>query len=269
MGDAPHHDTRQGPIAAVTPSNREQRMTFDQDLIAKGMREPRIGLVQQGHVHLGLIAQHEAALVKSGWTAEEAVALRDGVASLDGMRAEQLDARADAKQSTVAQEQALGDAKAFIRRVRNAAPLAVADGAKAGVVGSIEEFHSGRSIGRRVSSVVDYLGRLAGPVSKYDAQLARYLGSDEAPSAALARVKAALQDADARQELKVAALPADTDALYETKGRVLTLIERVNRIAKLAFDGDARTIGLFNKDLVLRARGRRSEAAPPSPSTPA
>ena len=56
------------------------------------------------------------------------------------------------------------------------------------------------------------------------------------------------------QELSRAMLSEETLDLYQLKGEVLVLIERLNRAGRTAFDGDANKAALFNKDLLLRAR---------------
>ena len=59
----------------------------------------------------------------------------------------------------------------------------------------------------------------------------------------LAAVKSALDSADATQEVSVAGVPAETQKVYEAKGRVLELIEDMDRVAKNAFDGQAEVVG--------------------------
>lgn len=79
-----------------------------------------------------------------------------------------------------------------------------------------------------------------------------------------AAVDAGLASADATQELSLSALPADTLAVCERKGRVLRAIEDLNRAGKMAFDGDAVQIARFNKDILLRARKARAQAEVPA-----
>jgi len=78
-------------------------------------------------------------------------------------------------------------------------------------------------------------------------------------------VKAALGGANASQELMLDSLPDDTQEVYEVKGKLLNLIEAQNRAAKRAFDGDALTIGRFNKDLILRATRERKKKVVETP----
>ena len=71
-----------------------------------------------------------------------------------------------------------------------------------------------------------------------------------------------LRDADALQEKTRANLPAETLALCELKGRVLDLIEEVNGVARIAFEGQAEIRAQFNK--VLLYRGRRAHKSVPA-----
>jgi hypothetical protein len=84
-------------------------------------------------------------------------------------------------------------------------------------------------------------------------------------------VKSELDAADTKQEVSVSSLPADTAKLYQTKGKLLEAIEDLNRAGKIAFDGDATKISLWNKDILVRARKARKEPPPapgPTPSQP-
>jgi hypothetical protein len=84
----------------------------------------------------------------------------------------------------------------------------------------------------------------------------KYFGG-QSPLAELKAAKKELDDAQSRQEAAIESLPLDTLEVYEAKGRLLGAIEKVNRIARIAFDDDAATAALFNKDLIQRARQTR------------
>ena len=77
------------------------------------------------------------------------------------------------------------------------------------------------------------------------------------PSTLLDTVKSGLDNADATQEAAIAALPGDTQSVYEKKGRLLEMIEDMNRAGKSAFDGNATKMAMFNKDILLRGRASR------------
>jgi hypothetical protein len=53
------------------------------------------------------------------------------------------------------------------------------------------------------------------------------------------------------------------------RARLVENIEDLNRIAKIAFDGDARARALFNKDILLRAKKSAKQATTsPTPDAP-
>ncbi|HCF58418.1 MAG TPA: hypothetical protein DFS52_10545 [Myxococcales bacterium] len=82
----------------------------------------------------------------------------------------------------------------------------------------------------------------------------------ESPHARLVELRTRLEKADSTQEIAQDEFPKETRAFYLAKGRLLTLIEKLHRIA---FDGDALTAADFNKEMLLRARraarGKRGE----------
>jgi hypothetical protein len=55
-------------------------------------------------------------------------------------------------------------------------------------------------------------------------------------------------------------VPQEKLELFAAKGRVLEMIEDLNRAGRIAFEGQAETVGKFNKDLLLRARRSRGSA---------
>jgi len=65
--------------------------------------------------------------------------------------------------------------------------------------------------------------------------------------------------ADLNQEQARKDLPQETLALLELKGRVLDLVEELNGVARIAFEGQAELRAKFNKDL-LHPRRRRALA---------
>ena len=70
-----------------------------------------------------------------------------------------------------------------------------------------------------------------------------------------------LGESQGTQEQALTSMPQDTLKLYETKGRLLTSIERVNKIAKIAFWDRKDLSAQFNKDVLNRSRKARKTAA--------
>jgi len=56
-------------------------------------------------------------------------------------------------------------------------------------------------------------------------------------------------------------VPEDKIEIFGAKGRVLEMIEDLNRAGRIAFEGQAETVGKFNKDVLLRARRQRSSGS--------
>ena len=229
-------------------------MSVNMRLAAKGKGEPREGLVQQGKAHILLARHYAEALIESGWSDEDTVALEKDVAMLESMSTSQADER-----SANGDEAALGEAKAFLRRLRNALPRALRE-STAGV--NAEVFEISSALGRSTPKISEYLARIRPTLEAMDDDLAKYFGGRKATHV-VDSVKSALDKAGSAQDLALASLPEATLVLYEVKGRVLQRIEDLNRAGRIAFEGQAETVGKFNKDVLLRAR-RHEHAQPGS-----
>lgn len=225
-------------------------MAIDTRLAMKGGREPTRGLAQQGRVSVGLARAHEADLVLFGWPKADTDALEANVAALEVRAAQRKDERSGARGATSTERAALDAAKVFKRRLAGALPRATRQ-TKTGVTQA--DFVAGATIGRSTSKMSDWLSKVRPAVARLDAELAPFFGGKVA-SAELDAVKAALDGADTTQELAVAALPEQTQQVYELQGRVLEAIEDLNRAGRTAFEGQAEVAAKFNKDILLRAR---------------
>lgn len=100
-----------------------------------------------------------------------------------------------------------------------------------------------------------------------EASLTPYFGGAK-PADQAKDLKDKLDKADTAQETALAALPVETQQVYETKGRAVELIEELNTVAKNAFDGHAQVVALIKKDILLRGRKARKAAGDPVPRTP-
>jgi hypothetical protein len=107
-----------------------------------------------------------------------------------------------------------------------------------------------------------YLVDAAPQVRALDKLLAPYF-EGQSPYKELVDAKAELEAAQRDQEVNYAALPEETQRVYRAKGQVLSLIEKLNRLGKLAFEGTP-TAARFNQDLIARAR-RKHGAPTPTP----
>ncbi len=99
-------------------------------------------------------------------------------------------------------------------------------------------FEVGTPLGRSSKRISAYLTKIRPAVLALDEDLEGYFG-DVLPSTTLDSLKTALDTASAERAAVLDELPQATQEVYEVKGRVLELIEDLNRAGKGAFDGDA------------------------------
>lgn len=233
-------------------------MTVDTRLVNKGKNEPRDGLAQQGKVHIELAKQHASALADNGWSGADTDELAANVTKLEQAASTQAAAYDHAGHSSTDESQAVDDAKAYLRKLRNALPRALRE--TPGLAVTDASFHAGETLGRSTPKISRHLAAIRPAVETLDAALKPHFKGEPA-SALLDKVKSALDKADATQEAARTDAPGATLALYEVMGKVVEQIEDLNRAGKSAFDGDAATRAKFNKDILLRARKQRAKKA--------
>lgn len=235
-------------------------MALDEELVAKGKKEPLEGLKAQGRNHLELISDHPE-LKDHGWTDEGTTTLAADVALISTKEAERSEAQDTARTATLVQEKDIDNSKEFVASMRNVLKPVLKKAKKAGVVIDKKMLASG-SLGRSVPAIVSYLTTVQPTVKILDAFFKPYLKVVASERIGELRVK--LEASDTKQEAAVSSTPEVTAKIYEAKGRVLETIEELNGIAKNAFKGNAVVIGKFNKDLLLRARRERAEKEDPT-----
>lgn len=242
---------------------------IDIRLANKGRREPIAGLVQQARVHLKLLETHADALDRCGFKAVKVDRLKTKTAELDTDAARAHDARGGSKAKTAAEQTAIDEGKALLRLVYNARVPALRDTPVEGV--TPDSFNVGKTLGRSTAEISAHFGRIQGPAQKADEAFKPYFNGEKL-SEKIKAAKEKLDNANATQETALSALPLETQKIYETKGAVLELIEDMNRAGWSAFDGNATMVGLFNKDVLLRARKaakkEKDAPEPPVPGTP-
>ena len=233
--------------------------TIDIRLVRLGIGEPRAALVEQGLVSEGLAKDLGAELAKFGWSDARAKSLRATIETLQSSMAIQADQRDDARTAHGGEVAHKGTAKAFIRHLRQAWTMALRDaGAKASV--AADAIESGGTLGTSTPKIVAYLTTIAPAVKTLEPWLLPYFGG-VSPSATLAACRTALEGADRVQETELSQVPESTQRIYEAKGRLVELIGDLNRIGRMAFDGQAATLARFNKDVLLRGRKTLPAAA--------
>ena len=226
-------------------------MAVDMRLVRKGKGEPREGLVQQGKVHVTLARQYEASLIESGWSNEDTAELEKNVLLLEAAKASQGDAPEAAESASDPESTAVGEAKVFLRRLRNALPRTLRETRASGV--SAEMFETGERFGRSPQKMAAYLTKIRPSIESLDGDLSRFFGGKKA-SELLDNAKAALDKAGSAEDTANEGLPEETLNFHALKGRVLEGIEDLNRAGRIAFEGQGEVVGKFNKDILLRAR---------------
>ncbi len=232
-------------------------MAFDMKLVEKGRKVPRKGLLDQARHHMVLERKYRGALQAAGWTAQHGAQLRDCYDLLESQMAATVEARSDSRENRVVEQGWIDEAKAFKRKLVRAFIILHHDGIVRDDDRKVIE-QSG-SLRRSTPAILEYLALIHDKVARYDRELSPFFGGASA-LAILERTKSGLAETQGIQEAALTALPQETLRVYEAKGRLLSLIERMNHIARIAFDGQAHIIAEFNKDLILRARKRRSQS---------
>lgn len=242
---------------------------MDDAMMKKGAREPLRALVAQAKVTLGLAkkAEYVAPLAGAGWEAAETTSLEQLLGDVDTKEALALDARGTARRATQTEAAARRAAKLLVRRERNARPSALERARKANLAVDEKALRSGE-LGDSTPDLVEHLRKLEQEVKRLDEHYKPY-NKKQSLYAQLVAARQALETADQTQETSHQTAPVETKTLNEKKGRLLSKLEELNRLAKNAFEGQAEIVGLFNKDLLLRGRlEAEAEAGVARPTEP-
>lgn len=226
-------------------------MAVDMKLVEKGYRHSRLGLLDQGRKQIELEFKYRGALRAAGWKPELTEQMLRVIDHLDSQHAELLDTRGDARSDTRREQAAIDGAKALKRKLVHAFDDLYDDARIRPEDHKIVK-NSG-TLGRSSIRISAYLADVRKQVEKHAPLLSEFFDG-ECVLTLVDNVKAELDAAQATQEVNLSALPLETLKVYELKGLLLTLIEKMNRRGKIAFDGQAEILALFNKDLLRRAR---------------
>ncbi len=244
---------REGTTAGNAPRGSKQ-MSFEEleQLVRKGRAEPTKGIIDQTEYTAGLTAEKKAALLDCGLTEEQIVtlgSLRDELLQYIGTRGA---AVVSAEEATREEERCVDLSKRHFRQLRLATPMAAR---KAAVTETdLKRLVPQVAVGRSTIRIIEHLTNSRETVAKLDDALKPYFRGESALAQHDA-LRAGLLAAQRNQETKATATPENTRALHLIKGRLLQLIEDINRIGQIAFPNEAETSSRFNKDILLRARG--------------
>ena len=221
----------------------------DKRIFNKGKNAQISPLLEQGRVHVVLSKKHESAHSRFGWPPSQTEVLVSRIDGLDALFSNRSSATQAAISATETEAAMRREAKAFIRCLRYAVPMVVRLQQAKGI--TKKSFNAGGPLGNKTRKISGYLMKVRPFVETLNEAFAPYFGGDD-PLEELKRVKANLDDADADQEVKQKSLPEETVKIYMLAGQILDMIEDINRVGKIAYDGKAEMIAQFNKDILRR-----------------
>jgi len=232
--------------------------------VAKGRREPTQALMEQADYSCALANKYRAELIAAGFGENRIAEMAARNAQMKALVSTQSQQGTVSKAAYGAEQDAIDDAKRYLRKLRYVAPIALRDLEQAPA--ALAPFTPKETLARRTSAILKHLQVIRPSLEQHEALFTPFFGN-ESPLAVHDRVTAALTAADATQEVARGEVPQATQELNEVKGRLLEGIEDMNRIGIIAFEGRADIIALFNKDILLRGRGTRQSA--PKTAAPA
>lgn len=223
----------------------------NEGLVLKGRWEPAAGLAQQAEYSLALWSEFEREMVGNGFSEEKAERMREVLRQVKAAaETERWERRRDVAL-------AVNGSKAFIFRLRRAAPMVLRDRALSEP--TTADFFPGQ-VERSVPRIIEYLERIRPHVKRLEPSFRPYF-RDESPVLILDAVLTSLESVQSQQDLSATQLEDSSTAHDEAKGQLLHLVEDLNRVGAIAFHGRADVIGRFNKDLLLKARRSKSGRA--------
>ena len=226
-------------------------------LATKGEREPTAGVVEQAGKSIETGTTYKTKLLSHGFTEAkfaELVALLASITSLLGSRQGLWGPATGATRSEASLFQALKD---HFFRLNLVAPIVIRELKPKGIESNC--FSVDKRVRSSTKKLLDHADRTREFVVALDEPLKAYFDGQSA-LAEHDRLRTALFEANSTQEDAREVSPEKTTDLNVAKGRVLELIDDMNRIGRLAFMDNAEIAGRFNKDILLRARRAHRKA---------
>jgi hypothetical protein len=218
--------------------------------IQRGGQDGHTALVEQVGASYAHAETYKEPLVQAGLDPGWYPTTKTLLASVMTLLGSQTSTRDGALSSTMEEGAACSRLKAVMRQEKTAAEIVLANGPVAGVY--LSSFMTG-PLGKSTKGVLEQAARIHPFVVALEEPLKRYF-KGQSPTAVLDQAIEGLIAASDAQESKHTSAPLETRALRLAKGKLLDQLELLNRVARIAFDGDAQIRALFNKDILLRAR---------------
>ena len=220
-------------------------------LAKKGEREPNDGVVEQAGKSVETGTTYKTKLLAYGYTEAkfaEMTALLAIITSGLGSRQGTWASATGATPSEVAAFQALKD---HFLRLSLVAPIVIRERKPSGIEANC--FSVDKQVRHSTKKLLKHADRTREFVVTLDEPLKPYFAGQSA-LAEHDRLRAALFEANSKQETVREASPEKTVEINVAKGRLLELIDDMNRTGRVAYMDNAEIAGRFNKDLLLRAR---------------
>jgi hypothetical protein len=235
--------------------------------IARGSKDSGAAMLAQGGYSIPLAQKHASPLGRFGFGQDKIDLMVSWYTRLGERLGSRQAAMSDCKLAARQEVEAVSYAKDHIFLVRELLPMTLRDKGTTHALPS--DIAPKGSLKRSAPKILEYLKATRELVARYENDL-RPAFQGRSPLEAHDEAIAKLEAASGNQEMKLGSLPQETKAIYEAKGALLELIEDMNRVARVAFRGQAEIAAQFNKDKLLRTRrGIREEASttdtPPSP----
>ncbi len=238
----------------------------DERLINKGKTVTVADLMAQGNSSVSAAKTHAGELEPCGWSPAKTSQCEDLLAQLGKISGEGEALAEDAKHLTRKEVEARQGAKALLRKIQEGLKIIHREGLLGDL--TLDSFSREGRLLQSTADIAAYLLRVEPLIAKLDSQLSRFFGGRR-PSELVREAVTTLQEADSAQENARKDLPAKTLERLELKGRLLDLIEELNGVARIAFDGQAQKRAKFNKDILLRGRHGGSADGHARPTSPA
>jgi len=221
------------------------------DYLTKGKRDTTEKMLEQAEYSIAIGQEFKEKLFKRGFPETKMERLIAVTAELRTHAGNRYEGREDASGATRIETELREAAKDFARILFTAAPMVLRDANEKEL--TPESFAPGRALYCGSAAILGYLDNMRPLVTRFESGFQPYFG-ETSPSSELERISSALRKADTSQKTKMVAMPEATAKLYELRGRVLELIEDLNRVGRIAFADQPQVAARFNKDILLRAR---------------
>ena len=217
----------------------------------KGSNESTTAVVQQVEYSDKLFAETKDDLLANGALEEMFVEWATHNLALQSFMSSRTLAQTGALDATSREHAAVSAAKVQLRKLYLAVPVAARRGGVSD--GEARKIKPAGTLGRSAPRLLEHFKNTKGLVGKLDETLKPFFKGQSALTAHDAIISE-LGTASGTQDNVRSALPTETVDIHETKGRIVELIDDLNRIGRLANMDNAVQAARYNKDILLGSR---------------